>query len=621
MAGGQSCTYVGTEYERPFVGQTQNFAAKVEYFDIDSIGELLKRLIADYYHWHFEQEFDLSDDEKQELNRLAKTAFTTFRSLFCDKSEFESPYAATVYLEQAYKDEEHNALDKFSEWCRQLLEEKEADEDDHIEYLDDETQEGLLEQLNPLVFSNSRFEEPSLWPLVKKVRIGIKGPRILEYITLIDLPGLDDTNRQRVDASYEMMRSCDAIWVVAKIDRAITETGVDSLLMRYGKAYEMVMICTGTDDNIDAGLATHLEGEGQIVGDHGELLRRERELRKLVKRLPKKIKARQNKLDNRSKAKSKKPKNPLTDHQKRKLRAEIKKLQAELKDAERELPEIAQERFELLVAARNANTIRRLQSEKSEHLRPGKTLPVFCVSNVHYAALKGAKIINGPRLDAEMTGIPALRQFVLRGSAPALLQAMEDFISYKFTVFMQGLTMWARSYSIQGSEELLASLKQPQKKASGLIDDFVDKLVEFNRKLVIGTITDTQPKLVEAAGDVINNKIHRWAWPTIRAFIRRDGNHRTSVAKQQSWNEQFLEAAKEDAEQSWDAFMQKEKELAKGLQKDLLKLLEGMNTTVQRHPAAYVLPMDRIKEIFDAHIDGIEQACREHRKELKKELR
>jgi len=34
-----------------------------------------------------------------------------------------------------------------------------------------------------------------------------------------------------------------------------------------------------------------------------------------------------------------------------------------------------------------------------------------------------------------------------------------------------------------------------------------------------------------------------------------------------------------------------------------------------------VLPMDRIKEIFEAQVEGIEQACREHQHELKKELR
>jgi len=190
MAGGQSCTYVGTEYEQPFPGQAKKLAARVEYFDIDAIRELLSRLLQDYNTWNFEQEDDWDDEEKQELNRKSKTAFSTFRSLFCDKTEFESPRAATEFLEQAFKNsEETDALSVLGVWCEDLLEEKEADEEDHTEYLDAHSQEELLEQLDPLVSANSRYTEPTLWPLVKKVRIGIEGPRILKYVTLVDLPG------------------------------------------------------------------------------------------------------------------------------------------------------------------------------------------------------------------------------------------------------------------------------------------------------------------------------------------------------------------------------------------------------------------------------------------------
>ncbi|KAI7542689.1 hypothetical protein KC331_g7824 [Hortaea werneckii] len=622
MAGGQSCTFVGAEYEQPFPGQTKKLAAMVEYFGIDSIRELLSRLIKDYNHWNFEREEDLNEEERQELSRLSKTAFTTFRSLFCDKEEFETIEAGREYLEAAYEGKDQTALDEFCMWCKELLEEKEADEKDHTEYLDADTQQGLLNQLNPLVFSNSQFKEPTLWPLVKKVRIGIDGPRILQYITLVDLPGLDDTNRVRVDASYEIMATCDAIWVVAKIDRAITETGVDSLLMRYGKEYKMVMICTGTDDNIDAGLASYLEGEGQDIGDHEQLLKQEVRLRKqFEKSLPKQIAAKQKVLTKDKRDQKKGKKQTMTEYRRQKIRDEIKAIAKERDAAKAALPGVEQARFELLVNARNEYTIRRLQEEKSDHLPMGATLPVFCVSNSHYSSLKGAKAVKGPRLNAVMTGVPALRAYVLETSAPELLRTMDGYVNHRMTVFMKGLAMWAKSYNVEGGEQLLAAVKKPQGQVGGLIDQFVDQVLTFNEKVVVNGLQDARNDLVEAASSVINSKINAWHASTVRAFIRRDGNHRTSVVPQQSWNEQFLEKASKVAKQGWEVFSGKEKELAIGLEKSLLGLLEKMERDIGNHPAAIVLPMDRIKEVFEAQMDGIREACRDHESEFKKELR
>ena len=54
MAGGQSCTYVGTEYESPFPGQAKKLAAKVEYYGLEEIEEVLARLLRDYNAWNFQ---------------------------------------------------------------------------------------------------------------------------------------------------------------------------------------------------------------------------------------------------------------------------------------------------------------------------------------------------------------------------------------------------------------------------------------------------------------------------------------------------------------------------------------------------------------------------------------
>ena len=580
MAGGQSCTYVGTEYESPFPGQTKKLAAKVEYYGLEEIEEVLARLLRDYNAWNFQQQDDWSDDEKQELKQLSNTAFTTFRSLFCDKEEFESPRAAEEYLETCFEDQygPRTTLARMSAYCRELLEEKEADEDDHIEYLDGDTQEEFLAQLDPLVSSNSRFDRPTLWPLVKKVRVGIEGPKILDYITLVDLPGLDDTNQVRANASYDMMRSCQSIWVVAKIDRAITEQMVDNLFTRFGKSYKMIIICTGIDANLDDDLAVYLESEGQSIGNHKELLERELHLRKLITSLAKKIGTGQAALDGRNKFKSMK-RRQLTENARRKLVAELEAWKSELRDAEEELPGICQQRFELLVEARNHNATRRLCEEKSKNLSAGEQLQVFCVSNLHYMSLKGARFVNGPRLSPEMTGIPALRTFVLESAAPRVQRNLEDFISHRFTVFMKGLAMWAKSFSVEGSSELLTAIEASRNNIGGVLQVYHDNMLASNEIGVVKRLQDSKQKQLRVALSQLEKK-KGWHWSTTRAFIRRYGNHTTSVAPKQCWNEQFLEGTIEVVDEQWPLFERGREQVAEAMKDDLIGLLCDVLKTV-----------------------------------------
>lgn len=621
MAGGQSCTYVGTEYQAPFSGQSRKFAAKVEYFDIEAIKDLLERLLNNYNIWTFQQDEDWTEDERQELKRDCHTAFTTFRALFCDKVEFESPRAAAAFLQQCYEREDADALGTMVAYCEELLEEKEANESDHIEYLDADSQPELLQQLNPLVSSNSLFEEPTLWPLVKKVTMGIEGHRLLRYITLVDLPGLDDTNQVRVNASLDIMRSCDSIWVVTKIDRAITDTQVDSLLMRYGKSFKMAIVCTAIDANLDDDLAAHLQAEGQSIGNHDELLLREKQLRKLTRSLPKKIETRRAKLEGRNPPrKGKKKQRVLTQKARDKLDAQIATFQAQLNDIEAELPVVAQARFEILVDARNHNTTRRLKEEKSDHLKSGEELKVFCVSNVHYMALKGARVINGPRLNADMTGIPAMRAFVLESAAPGLVKAVEDFINYKFTVFMKDVAMWAKSYSVEGSTELLRAVEAPREKIDTLLQGFHETMMTISDATVVKALDETRPDQLQIAIRELEKK-RQWHWSTTRAFVRRNGTHKTSVAPKQCWNEQFMEGTIDLVKEIWDRLQEKRDHAANELMDELIGLVRGVWEMVKGHPAHMILPMDRVNEIFEAHLEGVKQACTTQQEDLNHELR
>lgn len=191
----------------------------------------------------------------------------------------ESTRAGVEFLERSFHATGDDAVDTMKAWCEELLDGRDEAEDFEGEYLTADTQDELVDQLEPLTTGSSHFEKPALWPLVRNVRIAIRGPRILDYIVLVDLPGLDDTKQVRVNASYEMMRSCDTIRVIAKIARVVTDSAVESLLMRFGKYYDMMVICTGIDQDVNKGLAEVMFAEGQSLGEYTELARAEKQLK------------------------------------------------------------------------------------------------------------------------------------------------------------------------------------------------------------------------------------------------------------------------------------------------------------------------------------------------------
>lgn len=94
------------------------------------------------------------------------------------------------------------------------------------------------------------------WPLVRVVRIYTKAPALATGATLVDLPGIFDSNAARAAVAEEYMKKCSAHWVVAPINRAVDDKVAQDLLgqnMRVqlhmdGAANDLTFICTKTDD-------------------------------------------------------------------------------------------------------------------------------------------------------------------------------------------------------------------------------------------------------------------------------------------------------------------------------------------------------------------------------------
>ncbi|KAJ3921018.1 Dynamin family-domain-containing protein [Lentinula edodes] len=72
----------------------------------------------------------------------------------------------------------------------------------------------------------------ALWPLVREVHIRCNAKCLSTGATLVDLPGIGDSNAARSAVAERYLAHCDCVWVVAPIHRAVNDEHAKELLDR-----------------------------------------------------------------------------------------------------------------------------------------------------------------------------------------------------------------------------------------------------------------------------------------------------------------------------------------------------------------------------------------------------
>lgn len=94
--------------------------------------------------------------------------------------------------------------------------------------------------------------ENGLWPLTNIVRIFLDAQVLKSGVILADLPGYRDINLARVKKAQQYLISCDEVFIVARINRAVTDQSVkESIRAQYRSDAErskcIVIIFTHAD--------------------------------------------------------------------------------------------------------------------------------------------------------------------------------------------------------------------------------------------------------------------------------------------------------------------------------------------------------------------------------------
>lgn len=63
----------------------------------------------------------------------------------------------------------------------------------------------------------------AFWPLIRQVVVNCKSAALSTGAILVDLPGVADANAARSSICKDYMRTCDCVWVLAPISRAVDD--------------------------------------------------------------------------------------------------------------------------------------------------------------------------------------------------------------------------------------------------------------------------------------------------------------------------------------------------------------------------------------------------------------
>ncbi|KAK6437017.1 hypothetical protein LTR95_006792 [Oleoguttula sp. CCFEE 5521] len=571
LSGGESCTCVPTEYSGASPNQEAQIVAVVEYIAIDKIEGQLDEMFRDYYLFTFEKDRNWDEDTRQSYSLNAQSAIRTLCTLFCDLSDFKNIMVAKAFLAKTYKENGTQELvHGLIARCKEKLQSKMTEEHGCADVCNAATTHELRAMIDPLTASSTQSGVPGLWPLAQRVRLYVKGSRVLDRVTLVDLPGISDTNQARVDITQEYIKTCDYLWATADVARVADDRTVFQLLSRYALPFEgkVWVIPTHTDEGIvghEMAMTNYLETEGCDLEAANHL----HDLH-----TAKKIECRKLSRSIYGKKKTKRKTHIQRDA--------LQRLEADLCRKRAEAARLEQQRVAMLVEARNElNTVK--LKENLRHLMPeGQELVVHCVSNYHYLAYQGAKL-RGSKLMVEQTGIPGLRASVLELPAPELLRTLEAFMFQSFPSMLHDILMWLNQTTVEGAPRLLELVQKPQHGLKTRTDERVKAFSRETKKLISSALQDVLSSATEMAMKKMKDIAMKHA-STIRAFIRKDGKHSTKMCPKESWNELFSTTLSEIAQKQWPLLVDAQQSLCEKLESDIVKDMTEVSTGVKAWP-------------------------------------
>ncbi|KAK3646563.1 hypothetical protein LTR56_000467 [Elasticomyces elasticus] len=397
---------------------------------------------------------------------------------------------------------------------------------------------------------------------------------------------MSDTNETRIKMTREFLQTCDYIFAIGPCQRINDDQGIFDIVQRYGRLFggRIVIIPTHSDADVDVKLAKYLQDKRRDVQPYFDLTDEKRALATKIMQLKKDMDLAK--------------KNP-----RKYTKLDTQRKSEQMTEFKRERDTVDVRRFEFLVEARNQHVTDQLRSTLRRFLPEGIILPVYCVSNLHYEAIKTGRPVNGPCLGPEATGVPALRAYTLEIAAAGLLRTLDQYCMHSLNIFLKDAQLWAKTTPVQRRADVLDVARLPLKKLEKAASMRLEAFTLIMDKHIINTLDLQFEAIRTAAQRVLDDKGSKPSG-TFLSFLRKNGNHSTKACPKESWNEDFMKAVTEIIDANWGAFENDKARITDLFRDGLIQSLRDIVPSIKRkHPlSSEALPLEDLDELIEAQI-------------------
>nr|OQO19236.1 hypothetical protein B0A51_11127 [Rachicladosporium sp. CCFEE 5018] len=520
-SSGDACTNIPMFYMCEIPGQALAYAGKVVYMKLSEIRRLLRTQLSQYYMYHFDPQEEWDATTKIEFGNLASTAQNTFYVIFRNKKECSSPGAVANFL-RTKRQAKIDPLDQMMGWVKEHFATLQTIDGLPCRFFETDSPEDLKAELLELTDSDHSKDMGSMWPLVAEAYVGDKKSEILKYVTMLDLPGVTDTNQLRVDMTDKHFSSVDALLCVVPAERAIANPEVERIVGVFAEKFatadslasRLAIIISKNDTGLGAGLAKDMPRKGQSIGDYNEYC----EERALLMIERKTLRAeRGNDLE---------PDNKIRLHDITTRMAELERLcNMCLSDA----------RFNWIKTS--------IIQDKNKHLPAGKKLRIMGVSNAWYRQWlqpgEAEGVSSSLPVCPDDTGIIAVRTYLRALAAPGITQADDNLILGEIPNFHSALQLYVEHCPSKQLDMMLEVVKTWPAHWKKLVDAAERETMRIFARLFEKVMAEL-PASLRAGLKVIKNVIGMRSASQLMVFFAHNGKHGTARVKPECWNELLL---------------------------------------------------------------------------------
>ncbi|CAO2655790.1 Nn.00g045930.m01.CDS01 [Neocucurbitaria sp. VM-36] len=542
-----ACTLVPMELLQMPDDQPTRYAAHIELFPIDDCIQMVRWAVKDYFN-HFLGRSDELVKDAEEMD-LGTPAIKTLLALFADRSEFQDSDTAEEFLKELESPQDPHVLGVMLGWTHELHRKLSAfvnkgpifahTAQDLMEQVESfvQTVDGPMVELEPDVYLES-----CVWPFVKLARITMSHPLLAKDIIVTDLPGTSDTNIYRVRATKRYLRKCDIILVAhvstrAGDDPVFKKNIMDSYRRKKNGGVAVVVTQTDKIGNAKNVRLSYTVDEQLRLGSIDEHA--------------KNIKVAQKKIQMQLKTASRERSTGSAElFEQLRDKDELFKLHLQHAEAMRK---------QITVAARNRQITGDLRSWFRAKSKSSHDLPVFCVSSEGYMKhLQPYSRLNPPDLPVELTGIVALREFML--TLPARTGKAETLAHHCANVVPGVLNAIALSCTgfkpMMKGDHLNKVIMDAQ---LGIPTQIRRAREDFHTRSVSSMLIKInllEPVWLGKSGRLCD----RWAEFNAcgyRSFLRHEGAWKTNACGSADWNKSLLRVAAKDLDPMFDELCDK----------------------------------------------------------------